>query len=146
MYTAVQRGAQQEITVQIRVNRNRTPMEAVVATGRSEIQLQDEVVKAMPRNDAEEVVVHFFKLGRWASPSEVAHEYEQHGLKPDPYAQAAVNEQNPEFATQFPNASQWEDEDFTSYRFVFILDGGPNVGVYCHGGAWEPFWWFAGVK
>jgi hypothetical protein len=135
------------IVRKVTVDRNRTPEEVLKATGRKQY-VTDSVVSAMPKGEGDEVEVYFFKLGRFVSDADLDKEYELRGLKPaDTYSQAAVNEADPAFGDEHPNATHWKDADgkwcFSTFygwydeRFV-------NVGR--SGSDWSDDWWFAGLR
>lgn len=137
------------VVVAKRVDYTRTPQAVISATGRVE-HLNDTVVATMPRlgeGVVENVEVTFFKFNRWASTEEVDREFAQHVMIPDPYAQAAINEQDPAFADKYPNGTQWSREGKVASFASFHLDGG---GRYVHvdrsDGRWHDLWWFAGRR
>lgn len=131
----------------VKVNRKRTPKEALKATGRK-LYVNDDVVEAMPRGEGTETEVHFFKVGKYLTDEELDKEYELRGLKPaDPYSVAAVNEADPAFADEKPNGTHWKDKDgkwcfaaFNRWR------GERRVGVDRDDDGWSGHWWFAGVR
>ncbi len=132
-----------------RVDRTRNPQQVLDATGR--IQYTDKIVVAtMPSGGQgvqENVTVEFFNLGKNVSDDELAKAYEERGLVPDPYAQAAVNEADPAFADEHPNGTHWKDADgkwcyaafdrSVSERFVFVHRSGSD---------WAVVWCFGGVR
>ncbi len=137
------------VVVAKRVDYTRTPQAVISATGRVEY-LTDSVVATMPRlgeGVVENVPVTFFKLDRWASPEEVDREFEQRGLIPDPYVQAAINEQDLAFADKYPNGTQWgrkgEEVSFVAFRRFDV-----ERFVRCRrlGNEWYGGWWFAGRR
>jgi hypothetical protein len=130
----------------VKVNRNRTPQEVLDATKRN--QYTDKaIVKTMPKGEGDEVEVTFFKLGRYISDADLAKEYEARGLRPDQYAQAAVNEADPGFADEHPNGSHWQRTD-GGYNFLTFSRWNDERSVYCNrnDNAWNDPWWFAGVR
>jgi hypothetical protein len=131
------------------VNRDQTPATLVAATGRVPY-LNDKVLETMPRlgEGNEEVDVYFFKVGKYVKVGDLDHEYEIRGLVPDHYAQAQVNTDDPTFAKEHPNCSQWDCEDGKSSYLTFGQDGGGR-GVGCShrsGHVWDAGWWFAGRR
>ena len=99
--------AQSEIIVRrVRVNRTRTPVEVINATGRNKY-LNDDVVATMPQGEGDEVDVYFIPIKRLVPVKEVPAFLAQYGLVPDPRAQAAVNEADSTFADKYPNGTQW---------------------------------------
>lgn len=130
-----------------KVNRTRAPQAALDATGRKQYT-DPTVVNAMPRGEGDEVEVYFFNVGRYVSDDEVEKEFDLREFKPaDPYALAAVNEADPAFADEYPNATHWKDAD-GKWRYAAFsrwLDG-RFVSVLRGGGGWGDAWWFAGVR
>lgn len=128
------------------VNRSRAPQEMLDATGRKQYTDKD-VVATIPQGEGEEADVYFFKLDRYVSVGDLAKEYELRGLKPDPYAQGAVNEADPAFANEHPNGSQWQDaRGRYCYVAFFRWSDERNVDVYRFDNVWYVYWWFAGVR
>lgn len=130
----------------VRVVRGRTPKQVLAATDRKQYT-DDVAVASMSQCEGDDVDVYFFKLGRGISGADLVKEYELRGLKPDPYAQAAVNEADPEFADGHPNGSQWEDADGNYYYAIFDLWRDERC-VLCsrRGLTWRDDCWFAGVR
>lgn len=130
----------------VKVDRNRTPQEVLDATKRNQYT-DKKVVGTMPKGEGDEVEVTFFKLGRYVSDADLAKEYEARGLKPDQYAQAAVNEADPGFADEHPNGSHWQRTD-GGYNFLAFGRWHDERGVHCRRDDldWFDDWWFAGVR
>ena len=129
-----------------KVDRTRTPQAVLDATGRMQYT-NGSVVEMMPRGEGEEVEVHFFKVGRYISVGDLGREYESRGLKPDPYAQAQVNTDDPSFADEHPNGSQWRDADGNAcYATFHSWFDDRKVYVLSRGVGWDDGWWFAGVR
>lgn len=131
----------------ITVNRIRTPMEAINATGRNKY-LGTDVVAAMPRGKGKEVDVYFIKRDRYMSDDDWDKELVSYGLKPvDPYSLAAINEADPAFADEHPNGTHWKDANGNWCYAAFNRGGGKrNVDVHRHGDDWGDYWWFAGLR
>ncbi len=129
----------------IKVDRSRTSQEALDTTKR--IQRTDKkVVASMPRGEGDEVEMTFFQLGGYATNDEVAAEYEAKRLKPDPYAQMAINEEDPAFADEHPNSTQWPNgEGGYNYLGFDGWFGERGVGCCRDVGGWSACWWFGGV-
>lgn len=117
----------------VKVNRYRRPEEAFSLPG-WQTNTRECRFSAVPTIDKEEVSVTFFKL----EPDEVMvgpefeKVFEMLKLKPDPYAAAAVNEADPEFARKHPNLTQW----WTSAGYQVIMLRGTNYSspkyvLYC---------------
>ncbi len=130
----------------VKVNRTRTPQGAIHATGRTEY-LNDEVVNSMPHSTQEEVEVCFFPLEKFTGVADVQKMLEDHGLEPDPYALAAVNEEDPSFADIYPNNTQWADSNGNRCFLAFGRFGGGRK-VYCYRSedGWRGSWWIGGVR
>lgn len=131
----------------VRVNRARTPQEALNATGRNPY-LDRNVVDAMPRGEGEESEVFFFKIGRYISDDDLKKEYDLRGFKPaDSYSLAAVNEADQAFADEHPNGTHWKDADGRWCFSAFDRWGGERrASVDRSGSDWDGHWWFAGVR
>ncbi|MBI5798420.1 MAG: hypothetical protein HZB10_00625 [Candidatus Yonathbacteria bacterium] len=136
------------------VNRNRTPQEAIDATGRNKYLIND-VVAIMPQGEGDEAEVFFFKPDASAydkngniSDDEVSKQFELRGLKPaEPYAFAAVNEADPAFADEHPNGTHWKDADGNWCYIAFnSWSAERNVSVGRGNGKWSGGWWFAGCR
>lgn len=132
----------------VKVDRNRTPQEALKATGRKQY-VTDSVVAEMPHGEGEETEVIFFKIGRRINGDDLDKEYELRGLvAADPYSQAAANEADPAFADEHPNGTHWKNKDgkwcFAAFYRWFDVERYVSMrrGVY----GWDDFWWFAGVR
>lgn len=130
----------------VSVNRKRSPKEALNATGRNKY-VSDSVVADMPKGEGEETDVFFFKLDRYVSDDDLEKEYELRSLKPDPIAQAAVNEADPAFADNYPNGTHWKDKDGKWCFAAFDRLGGErDVGVRRSRSGWGGSWWCSGVR
>lgn len=128
------------------VNRSRTPQKSVHATKRAEY-LNDEVVNSMPRGKQEEVEVCFFLLEKFTSAADVQQALADRGLEPDPYALAAVNEEDPSFADNHPNGTQWVDSDGNHCYLAFGgFGGGRLVDCFRNEVGWDGYWWIGGVR
>jgi len=129
------------------IQRTRTAVQAIDATGRTKY-VDSEVLATMPVGQGpEEVELTYFKLSRFASPKEVAAEFESRNMDPDPQAQAADNEQHPAFADEHPNGTQWNLDGNTSSFLTFLRwHGKRRVYCYRYGNNWGGYWWFAGVR
>ena len=130
-----------------KVNRTRNAQVAIDATGRRQYTDKD-VVNAMPNGEGEEAEVVFFNLGRYVSDTDLDKEYELRGLKPaDPFSLAAVNEVDPAFADQKPNATHWKDSNGKwCYAAFGQWSGERDVDVRRYGDDWRGGWWFAGLR
>lgn len=135
------------ITRLIKVNRSRSPQEALDATNRAQYTDRT-VVDAMPKGEGDEVEVLFFKLNRFVSDDDLEKEYELRGLKPaDPYSLAAVNEADPSFADEKPNGTHWKDANgYWRYAAFGLWRGERRVNVHHIDDGWGDYWWFAGFR
>ena len=133
------------IVRRVKVDRERSPKDALKATGRA-LYVSDDVVKTMPKAEGDEVDVFFFKIGRSVSCVDLIKEYELRGLAPDHYAQSAVNETDPAFADEHPNGTQWQNAKGEFCCLTFRRWYG-KCHVYCSRNDydWNDYWWFAGV-
>lgn len=131
----------------VKVNRSRSLKQAVIATKRKYF-LTDSVLGEIPENNEEEVEVVFFKLGKSITCSELEKEYQFRGLVPDPIAQIAVNESDPDFAIKHSNGTQWRDSK-NQWCFVTCYSSGQGengLSVSKTDRDWGAFWYFAGVR
>jgi hypothetical protein len=130
-----------------KVNRNQSPKESIDATDR--VQYVDKkVVAEMPQGVEEKTEVHFFKVSPQISCIDLEKEYELRGLKPDPMAQAKVNQDDPVFADTYPNGCQWKNK-YGKFCFAhFFRWRGDERRVYVRqrDSDWLGHWWFGGVR
>ena len=137
----------------VRVNRNRSPQEALDATCRAQYT-DREVVDSMPRGEGDEVEVVFFKPdlsnnNGFISDDDLENEFELRGLEPDdPYSVAAVNEADPDFAYQMPHGTHWKDAEGKWCYAAFSHWGGKREVYVNRRGSdiWDDDWCFAGVR
>lgn len=140
------------------VRRTRDPMEILVSATDSKPWICPETVSRMPGAGSvlEEVEVFFFNLGcldHGVDEDELEREYGKRGLVPaDPFALAAVNEEDEPFSNQYPNGTHWRDEKgrWCICRFSLNKARGQrqvDVGPRFPYRIWERGkWWFAGLK
>lgn len=136
----------------VKVDRSREPQQVLDDTGRKQSTDRD-VVDGMSRGEGEEKDVYFFKPEPWEytrpgymSSDDLDKAFERRNLKPDPYAQAQVNIDDPEFADKNPNGTHWKDADgkrcyatfnrWVVERYVCVFRGDAD---------WGGLWWFGGV-
>mgnify|MGYP001589970598 FL=1 len=129
------------IVRRVRVDRTRTPMEVINATGRNKY-LNDDVVATMPQGEGDEVDVYFVPTKRFVPADEVSAFLAQYGLVPDPRAQAAVNEADPAFADKYPNGTQWGDNCYLTFDRWYVER---NVNCYRNDHDWDGSWFLSGV-
>ena len=146
-------GLEGEIVRRVKVNRTLTPMQVIDATGRTRC-VDERVVATMPMGDGDEVDVVFFKpepdeytMPGFMSNDGLKEALKRRGLTPDPRAQAKVNEEDPAFADEKPNATQWQDSE-GRYCYVAFLRwlGGRVVYVNRFDDVWRGLWWLAGLR
>ena len=141
------------IVRRVKVNRTRTPQEALDATGRTQY-MDREIVDGMPKGEGEEVEVVFFKpdlshRNGLISDDDLETEFALHGLKPaDPYSVAAVNEADHAFADERPHGTHWKDArgKWCFAAFSQWNDDERDVRVDRFGSRWIDSWWFAGLR
>ena len=132
------------------LNPELTSEQVIDGTGRTKYVNAD-VVETMPKHEGPaEVDVHFFTLGRFVSPDQLDAEYEARGLVPHPRAQAQVNTDDPSFADERPNGTQWRDDQGRACFLTFDGWWGERR-MRCDrddrdDGDWDGGWWFAGVR
>lgn len=134
------------ITRLVKINRKRTPEQALVATNRKQ-HINSSVVATMPRGTGEEAKVVFFKVGHVVSDDDLDKEYILRNLIPaDPFLLAAVNEADPAFADEHPNATHWKDANNNwCYAAFFRWGVERGVSVYRDDSGWGDSWWFAAL-
>ena len=137
------------IVRRVRVKRNRNQQEMLDATGRTQ-HTNEEVVGLIPGKGEgeEEVDVYYIPLRKGASAADAQALLDKHGLKPDGYAVAAVNEADKSFADSHPNFTQWTDADGNHCYIAFHRwdDGKRRVGVGRDEGDWYDCWLVGGVR
>jgi hypothetical protein len=130
----------------VKVNRNRTPQEAIAATGRKQ-NVDNGALVSMPRGVGEVVDLYYVKRDCFTNDAAWETYLNQLGLICDPYAQAADNEANPAFADEHPNGSHWKnarDEWCFSAFSRWVVERG--VGVCLGNDGWIGRWWVGGRK
>jgi len=130
----------------VTVNYDLTPHQLLNLTNRRQ-HTDQSVVATMPHTGTgtEQVQVEFFKLNN--SPirnNDLEKEYQHRGLTPDPYAQAQVNIDDPNFANNYPNSTHWKDASGNWCIVNFNNCGDRLVGVYSS--VWADYFWFGGVR
>lgn len=140
------------IVRKVKVNRSRSPQEALDATGRVQYTKRT-VMDSMPKGDGDEVEVVFFKpdlskRNGHISDDDIKKEFEMRGLKPaDPFSVAAVNEADPAFADEHPHGTHWKDPQGNwCYATLYRWSDERRVNVLRYDDDWSGDWWFAGVS
>lgn len=141
-----------EIVRRVKVDRTIEPQPMLDALGRNQYT-DKKVVASMPRGEGDEVDMVFFKprpeeytRPGFMSSADYMKALDRRGLKPDPYAQAQANKDDPAFADEHPNGTQWQEDDHYNFAAVSRWGGRRGVGVGRHGGDWNGNWWFGGVR
>ena len=146
------------IVCRVHVNRNRTPWQALSATGIQRQMTDQSVVEAMPQGSGREVEVFLFRINCTSDSDsgsltndDLEKEYELRGLKAaDPYTLAAVNEFDRSFAQGYNNATHWKIGGFwycaTFMSARHLLREGRCLSIRLDGSGWRGEWWFAGVR
>lgn len=133
----------------VTVARSRSSPKQVIDAARRKQYIDEAVLETMPGKGEgiEEVDVYFFNLGRYVSVDELDREYESRGFTPDPYAQAQVNIDDPSFADEHPNGTQWDRKGKVASYLAFSR-WYVERKVYCNrdDDDWRDYWWFAGVR
>jgi hypothetical protein len=133
------------------VDRTLKPHQVIKATNRILVYEQEESVNSMPCGTGGKAEVFFFiifgYLSGLATNFQVQQEYKLRGLKPDPYALAAVYQDNPHFAPGYGSATQWQDAHGVWHSMMLYREEGHrliSIHPYCN--PWSISWWFAGVQ
>lgn len=133
------------ITRPISVNRTRTNKEAFTSTGRVLHDIRTDAFVTMPCREGD-FMATFVNLGCNPAPDQLERELAKLGweLIADPVGLAAFNEEDPTFADEYPNATQWKDAN-GKYCYVIFerWSGKRSVSVCSHSGdRWSNYWWF----
>jgi len=142
-----------QVIRRVKVNRNRTPQEAIDATGRVQY-IDSKVVEGMPRGEGDEMDVEFFKPEAWEytrpgymSDDDLEKALNRRGLSNDPVAVAAANEADPSLADKMPHGTHWKDSEGKWCYATFDRWGDERgVDVDRRGSGWNDGWWFAGSR
>ena len=93
-----------------------------------------------------EVDVYFFDLDYDPTSAQLAEEYDLRDFRPDFAAQAAVNEEDPTFADERPNALQWDMQNGVASSAIFgRWHGGRAVDIRRNNRGWRQLYRFGGV-
>ncbi len=138
-----------------KVNRTRTPQEALRATGRT-LHINDIVVATMPMGHGEGAEIVFLKPEpeEYTRPGFMSDDDLEKALEcrdlisVDPNSLAAFNEANPTFADERPHGTHWKDADgkWCYAAFNLWFDGERRVRVGRDDDDWDDDWFFAGVR
>ena len=131
----------------VTVDRALSPEAAIAATGRKQY-VTAEVLAAMPKGEGDTVVIEFIPLEKWMNNEAVDDKFAEHGLVPvDPFALAAHNAAEPDFASERPCFTHWKNAD-GNWCYAAFLDwsGERGVNVLRDASGWRVGWWAAGVR
>ena len=110
--------------------------------------LNRELVQFMPESSPGRKIVTFFNLGHAASDEQVQAAYAMRRLKPDPIAVCAVNRDDKEFSTFYPNCALFKDKDgkncYTAFNSWNYLES--RLYVAHTTALWGPEYWFGGTQ
>lgn len=151
------------IVRRVRVNRARSPQEAIDATGFRQYT-NPEIVDTMPKGEGDEVELVFFKpkfssfINGFITDDALEREFELQDLVPaDPISLAALNEVDLTFADTTPHGTHWKDADgrwchmsFARFQggraeIVGRVESEHRVTVH-HGRDWDLMWLIAGIR
>lgn len=134
-------------TRHVRVDRTRTPKEAINATGRVKWYIDEQALADMPTEGKEQDDVVVFELDYDPTVDELDREYEARGLRTDPLALAQLMVDDPAFADKRPVAVQWRDKQGRAcYADFSRWCGKRGVRVDRSGRWWNRHYRFAGVS
>lgn len=135
------------------IHRNRSARQTINDTGR--VKYSDvlsgywSIVDTIPvGNGSEETELIYFKLDKSVSNDQLAKEYQNRGLVPDPQAQVADNEADPAFADTHFNETHWPIDNGWGI-VTFYRNKGERyigVGIIRDSRLLGPFWWYAGRR
>lgn len=136
-----------EIVRVVDVNSLLLPKAVLIETGWTPRFVAD-ALASMPCGEGVKRRMKFFQSKRTSlSFTDLLEECDEHKVVLDPYGQAAVNRDDPMFAKEHPNISQWIGKDgrpcFMTFDFVGKI--GSVLVNYSHGELSYP-WWVAGVS
>ena len=129
------------------VDRSLSPQAAISATGRRQY-VTEVVLEAMPLGHGESVMLEFIRLGKWMNDEAVEDFLAEYGLvAADPFAVAAHNAVDPDFASKYPCFTHWQDENdkWCCAAFDDWVDE-RDVRVSRDDDGWSDVWWVAGVR
>jgi hypothetical protein len=131
----------------VAIDSGHTPMHCVEATGRNKY-VTDSVVSSMPRSPGGEVTLELYCFGKYMPCAEVEAWQNAPGYRaafPDELLK--MNEDDPAFADERPNGTQWKDAQ-GKYCFAYcdLWDDERLVGVGRYDEGWGDDFWFARVR
>lgn len=129
------------------VDRKLSAQQALDATGLNQYTNKD-VVASMPNCNDKGLDIDFINFGEYVKASELKSRLAFLGYKlVDPFALAKLNQDDPTFADQYPNGTQWEDSNGKLCYAVFnrvVVER--YVGVGQNDVGWYGGWWFACIR
>ncbi len=131
----------------VKVNRSRSPQQAIDATGCTQYT-ENTVVKVMPIGEGEEVDLYLIPFKQQLSVDALEQEVDKAGfVLVDPITLCALNEADPALADTIPNATQWRDKNGkVCYACFGRWDGKRKVHIYRNDNGWGGYWFFGCVR
>lgn len=135
------------VVFRVQVNRKLRPWQLVDSLGSTRERLVEmRLVDTLPRGEGDVVNVHFFQKQRKMRTHDLAAEFQQRNLKPDPYAQATIKLVDPAFVSAHPNVAAWKNgPDEWCYFGLGSRDPEMRTMLCLGPASFGPKWWFAGV-
>lgn len=129
----------------VRVDRSRTLVQAIDATGRYKWYI-DEQVLAEPVSGKTDETAEFFELDYDPTVDQLDQEYGARGLRPDPLVAAQVVIDDPGFADERPLAVQWRDRGRACFAIFSCVGSQRGVDVGRNAYRWNRYYRFVGVR
>ncbi len=128
------------------VDRTLLPEAAIIVTGRTQY-VTASVVASMPNGVGDTADIVWIPLKKGMSNKAVVKKLAEFKLTPvDPFALAAHNEVEPDFAKDHPNFTLWQDAAGNwCYAAFYDWDDERYVDVYRVDSDWDDDWWVAAV-
>jgi len=132
---------------EVKVDRTKTAVQVIDATGRVKECIDEEVLAEMPLEGRGEDTVEFFEINHDFTPDGLDREYEARDLRPDPAAVAQAMTDDPAFADERFVGVQWRNSHGHACYAIFDgLDGERYVTVRRGGSRLSRGCYFAGVR
>lgn len=131
----------------VAVDRSLSPQAAISATDRRQY-VTDNVLASMPTGTADTVPIEFIQLPKWMDDAAADALLAEQGLVAvDPFALAALNAVEKDFARRHPCFTHWQDAN-GKWCCAAFGDWRVERGVYVdrRNGGWGGDWWVAGVR
>ena len=131
----------------VKVNRSRSPQQAIDATGCTQYT-DNTVVKVMPIGEGEEVDLYLIPFKKKLSVDNLEEAVDKAGfVLIDPITLCALNEADPALADTIPNATQWRDKNGKACCAYFRRWAGERVvNIGRNDIGWHGFWFFGCVR